>query len=68
MVVNNGLSISQGKTYYSGFAIPSKHFALSISFWNAIIYMAEVSLDSLPESQVTINLLLWSNDIISELD
>lgn len=67
MVVNNVVSISQGKTHYSGFAISSKHFALFISFWNTIIYVAEVSLDSSPESQVTTNLLLWSNNMISEL-
>lgn len=67
MVVNNGIPISKKKTHYSGFAISSKHFALSISFWNSIIYMVEVSLESSPEGQVTTNLLLWSNNIISEL-
>lgn len=50
-----------------GFAILSKHFTLLISFWNAIIYKAEVSLDSSSESKVTTNLLLLSNYIISEL-
>lgn len=49
------------------FAISSKHFTLLISFWNAIIYKAEVSLDSSPESEVTTTFLLLSNYIISEL-
>lgn len=58
---------SREKHAIQGFAIPSKHFTPLISFWNAIIYKAEVSLDSSPESEVTTNLLLLSNYIISEL-